>query len=305
MLGRAGRRRAASRSRPASRVSYTRTRPSGVTRSTSARSGMTKALSGSAGSSAIGKPKSDGRPVADVAPRRARVVGAVDAAVELHEQPLRAAGRAVEVVDAEVDRVALRLVREVAGDDALVAVAPRRAAVVGQPDADGRDREREPVRIARPRHDRVQAEPAAAGLPVRSRRVLPERALQLPRRAAVAALEQDARVAAGVQRAVVLAGDDDPDPLERRRRRPPAARRRRPAPTRPPGRRRARSAGRRSADVTRASTRPVRGSRIAYSTGSPANARARTANAPPGSPSRTNRPFLVPTSSSVIGSRPS
>src|SRR3954453_18268847 len=41
---------------------------------------------------------------------------------------------------------------------------------------------------------------------------------------------------------------------------------------------------------------------MAYSTGSPANARAVTTNAPPGSPSSANRPFFVPTSSSVISS---
>src|SRR3954468_4803424 len=51
--------------------------------------------------------------------------------------------------------------------------------------------------------------------------------------------------------------------------------------------------------------RPLRGSRIAYSTGSPANARPRTSNAPPGSPSSANRPFFVPTRSSVIRSSPS
>ena len=47
--------------------------------------------------------------------------------------------------------------------------------------------------------------------------------------------------------------------------------------------------------------RPEAGSRIAYSTGSPANARAVTSNPSPGAPSSTNRPFFVPTSSSVIG----
>src|SRR3954447_15889330 len=44
---------------------------------------------------------------------------------------------------------------------------------------------------------------------------------------------------------------------------------------------------------------------MAYSTGSPANARAATSNAPPGSPSSANRPFFVPTRSSVIRSTPS
>ena len=55
--------------------------------------------------------------------------------------------------------------------------------------------------------------------------------------------------------------------------------------------------------MTDASTRPERGSRSAYSTGSPANARAVTSNGEPGSPSSTNRPFLVPTSSSVMVGR--
>ena len=62
------------------------------------------------------------------------------------------------------------------------------------------------------------------------------------------------------------------------RRRPRAARRPPPAPTRPPGRRRTRASARRTArSPTRARGR-VRGSRIAYSTGSPANARAVTSN---------------------------
>src|SRR3954452_25405844 len=49
-----------------------------------------------------------------------------------------------------------------------------------------------------------------------------------------------------------------------------------------------------------ASRRPLAGSRIAYSTGWPANARAVTSNGAPGSPSSTKSPFLVPTSSSVM-----
>ena len=49
---------------PASRVSKTRTFPSGVTRSASAVSGITNALSGSAGSIASGKPNPLGRPSA-------------------------------------------------------------------------------------------------------------------------------------------------------------------------------------------------------------------------------------------------
>ena len=49
-------------------------------------------------------------------------------------------------------------------------------------------------------------------------------------------------------------------------------------------------------------TRFETGSRIAKSTGSPGNARLRTSNVPAlGSPSSANSPFLVPTSSSVMG----
>src|SRR5215213_836903 len=46
--------------------------------------------------------------------------------------------------------------------------------------------------------------------------------------------------------------------------------------------------------------RPEAGSRMAYSTGSPANARAVTSNPSAGVPSSTNSPFFVPTSSSVM-----
>ena len=49
---------------PAAQVSNTRTVPSVVTRSRSAVSGVTYALSGSAGSIGIGKPNADGNPTA-------------------------------------------------------------------------------------------------------------------------------------------------------------------------------------------------------------------------------------------------
>ena len=92
------------------------------------------------GAVGIGRVERDGeaevrrQPGGDVDPGLARVVGAVDAAVKLHEQALGARGRALDVVHAEVDRGRARLLGQVVGDDPLVAVAPRRAAVVGQPD---------------------------------------------------------------------------------------------------------------------------------------------------------------------------
>src|SRR5918992_6372714 len=54
--------------------------------------------------------------------------------------------------------------------------------------------------------------------------------------------------------------------------------------------------------MTAAKTRPDRGSRSAYSTGSPANCRAVTSNPACGEPSSANSPFLVPTSSSLTRS---
>ena len=105
--------------------------------------------------------------------------------------------------------------REVVGDDSLVGVPPGLATVVGEPDADGRDRDEELRRVARPGRDGVEAEAAVAGVPVGARGVVPQAAVQRPREAAVAALEQRAGVATGVEQAVSLAGRDHPDPLER------------------------------------------------------------------------------------------
>jgi len=118
--------------------------------------------------------------------------------VELHEQALGPARRALEVVDAQLRRLLAALLRHVARHDSRVAAPPALAAVVGQPDAGRRDADGEPVRLAGPGRDRVQAQSAAAGLPVRPRRVIPEAAVDRPALAAVVALEQHARVAAGI-----------------------------------------------------------------------------------------------------------
>src|SRR5262249_52751577 len=67
----------------------------------------------------------------------------------------------------------------------------------------------------RPRCDRVHAHPARAGAPVRPRRLLPERLVQLPGLPAVEALEEDAGRAARIEMTVVLGRDDRPEPLER------------------------------------------------------------------------------------------
>ena len=133
---------------PASRVSQTRTAPSGGRPVLGADQRDHVGAVGSAGSTTIGKPKSEGSPSPMSIQSGAAVVGAVDAAVELHEQPLGLARRAPDVVDAVLDRVVARLLGQVVGLDARVRVAPRRAAVVGEPHADGRDRDEQARRVA-------------------------------------------------------------------------------------------------------------------------------------------------------------
>ena len=104
--------------------------------------------------------------------------------------------------------------REVARREAAVAAPPAAAAVLGQPHAGGRDRNREAVGISGPGADRVQAQAAAARLPFRARGLVPEALIDLPVGAAVVALEQHAGIGAHVQRARRLTGRDHPDALE-------------------------------------------------------------------------------------------
>src|SRR5262245_56905138 len=61
----------------------------------------------------------------------------------------------------------------------------------------------------------MHAEPTGTGAPFGSCRLLPEPHVELPMQTAVAALEQNARVTAGVDEAVLFTGDDGPDPLQR------------------------------------------------------------------------------------------
>ncbi len=202
---------------PASRVSYTRTRPSGVTRSRSATSGITYALSASLRVDDEREAEVGGksRVRSDVDPALARVVRAVDAAVELHEQPLRPGRGAMHVVHAEGEGVLPRVLGQVAGHQALVPVAPGPTAVVREPDADRRDAHRQLAGIARPGRDRVQAHASGAGSPLGSRRLLPERLVELPRRPAVTALEEHAGIAARVEMVVLDPRNDRPEPDQR------------------------------------------------------------------------------------------
>ena len=185
----------------------------------------------------------------------------------------------------------------------VVAVAPGRAAVVGEPDADGRDARARALSVARPRRDRVQAEPAAARAaspaasgapraPRLSSQVAPPSRLSNStpgsppaysrpssspgtitqiRSSAASPPSGSATPLACSHSPAGIVGDADLRPVERRRHGREDA---------------AACAGRASR------TRPAR-----------RRTRARSPRtAAPGSPSSTNRPFLVPTSSSVIAS---
>src|SRR3954466_4363416 len=119
------------------------------------------------------------------------------------------------MVHAELRGPLARLLGQVARPYALVALAPGGAAVVGVPYARGRNAHGQLVRVARPGDDRVQAEPAAARLPVAADAVLAQCLVEVPRLAPIARLEQHAGVPARVQLAGGLALRDQPDPLER------------------------------------------------------------------------------------------
>ena len=221
--------------------------------------------------------------------------------MELHEHPL---GRCGERSTWCTQRAAFSSLSASSGRyRGLSPPLPRRqelAAILGQPHPGGRDGDGQLVRISRPRADRVQAEPAAARLPVRARGLLPQSGVDLP-----AAFRRH-----GSGRGLRDLRPRTRSPRPRPGRSPRSARApdrhlratrcRRPAPSpRPDLRRCRRSSVRRTARSRSRTAARCAGSRVAKSTGCPANARVVISNADPGSPSSRNRPFLVPTSSSV------
>ena len=98
-------------------------------------------------------------------------------------------------------RIALALGQEV-GARALVARRPGRAAVAGVEDARRRNRHPDPLRIVGIEHDRMQDQPAAAGLPIRTRRWSRRPFDRREALAAVVADEQARRLDADVKTAV-------------------------------------------------------------------------------------------------------
>ncbi len=135
--------------------------------------------------------------------------------MELHVQRRRLARRPLHVVNAEHQRVRPRLLGYVAGDQTLDAAAPGASAILTQPNARRRDADSEPLGIAGPGTDRVQAEAAQASLPLGPRRVIPERPVERPGAAAVRAAKQRRRGDARPEHAVLDARFDCPDSRDR------------------------------------------------------------------------------------------
>ena len=112
------------------------------------------------------------------------------------------------------DRIVGQLRRHVVGAHALAALRPGLAAVLGEPDAAGRDRDPDPLRVARIDDDRMQAgQIGAATHPHLALGVIPQRAHHLPDSAVVARPEQSAGQRAAPDHAglVRAAGHQRPD----------------------------------------------------------------------------------------------
>src|SRR5262249_56440147 len=109
------------------------------------------------------EPEIRGQVAADLVPRVASIVAAHDVPVFLHVEHIRARWVHRDAVDAVAD-LGIR-VGDVFRMQTMVDWLPRRASVVGPEGTRGRDRDVDPLGIARIPHDRVQAHPARAWLP--------------------------------------------------------------------------------------------------------------------------------------------
>ena len=118
----------------------------------------------------------------DVDPALARVVRAIDAAVELHEEPLglrRLRGACCGRRGRSCPRAPPPACTAGRGPCCRAARSAPPSSESHTPTAE--IAERDPRRVARPGRDRVHAHAAGAGAPVGPRRLLPERLVQLPR----------------------------------------------------------------------------------------------------------------------------
>src|SRR5438552_7991752 len=99
----------------------------------------------------------------------------------------------MDVVHALAEELVRLFLRLIPRDQSVARVAPRLAAVLRQPHPGRGDPDRQTLRIAGPRGDRVQAEPSCAGWPIGTAGLVPERSVQLPGPSAVGALEERRR----------------------------------------------------------------------------------------------------------------
>ena len=134
--------------------------------------------------------------------------------MELHEDPLRLRRRALQAVHAEADLVLRHAFWQIPRDDALLPlrhVAPP-SSVSHTPAAEMPTASRP----GSPGHVTIECKqsPPAPGCHFGLVGCFQSARLSSQRRAAVAALEQHARVPAGVKHAVGLGGHDHPDPHE-------------------------------------------------------------------------------------------
>ena len=135
---------------------------------------------------------------ADLGPRLARIVGAHDVPVLLHEEHLRPRAVHRDVVDA-VPHFGLRI-RYPFGSQPLVDRLPRLAAVVGAKRPGRGDGDVNPGRVARIDDDRVEAQTARARRPVRSGTVAAQARQLGPGLGAVGRVEERGILDAGINR---------------------------------------------------------------------------------------------------------
>ena len=177
-----------------------------------------------AGMGGGGKAEARGQALLDARPAAAAILASVHAAMVLLVEPVGHARRHGQVVHALAGLgVALLLGQEVAAR-AAVAGLPGPAAVRGVEHAAGRDRDPELLRVLGMGHQRVQDQPAAAGLPVRPRGMLAQAGDVAPGPAAVVAAEQARGLDPGIDGVAARRRCSRPSGSAFRRRRRPGPR---------------------------------------------------------------------------------
>ena len=143
--------------------------------------------------------------VLDLGPRRGAIGGSEDTVVMLHPERIGVGQALYDLMRILRVRFELHLRRHVFGAHPCAPDAPRLSAVARHPRAAARDADDHIVRIARVYANRVNAGiVGAAAEPHFALRVVPQRAIQRPRVAAVLRLEQSARHRAAPDHAALV-----------------------------------------------------------------------------------------------------